>query len=115
MNDERDDEQAELKKLLRRWEIEAPSQGLEQRLRQSFRAQAKPAMRGGRIVLPAPVAALIVVGLLLLGALAGRRVVPAPVDSRVPHESRGGGLANLKALPEVRVSVIAQGERDAQR
>lgn len=121
MNEPDDDaEDRELRAQLRRWELEAPSEGLEQRLRRSYRGLAKPpvarwAVRGGQVVLPAPVAALIVLALLLLGAAAGRRVSPHPVESHAPGAPSLGGLANLTVLPEVRVTVVARGEDDDQR
>ncbi len=119
MTEEGDDDKGskELHALLSRWKVEAPSEGLSDRMRRSYRAELGGASRSSarRIVLPLPLAALIAIGLLLLGALAGRGLrdpsVPGGAASEVTDR---GGLANLRPLDDVHVRIDGPGGDDAR-
>jgi hypothetical protein len=119
MNDDpRDDESdPQLTTWLRLWKTPRAPAGLEERLRASYRAgvprpPAWTRVLKTRITLPLPLAALVIGLALAIGMLAGRHSPSAGRDGtdggRLPVAGQGG-LANLRPLPEVRITVLKAG------
>lgn len=118
MNDDRKDDESdpELTAWLRLWQAPRTPVGLGERLRTSYRAEVvrPPSWRRvleTRITLPLPLAALVVALAMGIGILAGKQL-PAigGADAGRPAVAGEGGLANLRPLPEVRVTVLKTGE-----
>lgn len=119
MNDDQKDDESDpqLTAWLRLWEPPRTPVGLGERLRTSYRAEVvrPPSWRrvlGSRVTLPFPLAALVVGMALAIGVLAGTQL-PA-VAREGTHRGRSavageGGLANLRPLPEVRITVLKTG------
>lgn len=119
MNDDPKDGESDpkLTAWLRLWETPRPPVALEARLRSSYRAQVlrPPSWRRAlqaRITVPLPLAALVVALALGIGVLAGKRgpaVGREGTDGSRLHVADAGGLANLRPLPEVRITVLKAG------
>jgi hypothetical protein len=111
----------ELAGWLRLWEAPAPSGRLDDRVGASYRSGiAVPFWKRvarGRVVLPVPVAALFAVLLLLTGSLAIWGYLQRGSGEGLRREagSSAGGLADLRPLPEIRLTVLKGGGSDAQR
>ena len=120
--DEKDDgKDRRLTAWLRLWEAPPAPVGLGERLKASYRSgvQRPPLwtrLLEARIHLPLPLAALVVVLVLGIGVLAGRQLSRGPADRGERWPVAGeGGLANLRPLPEVRVTVLKQGGESNDR
>jgi hypothetical protein len=72
-----------------------------------------------RVSVPLPLAALVVGLLLGIGIVAGRQLGHVRPDrgdaEHAPAAGGEGGLANLRPLPEVRVTVVKNGGFDDRR
>ena len=116
--DEKDGEKdQELASWLRRWAAPRAPDRLDQRVKAAYRSTVPRTtpwkrLREARISLPLPLA-LLVAGLVLgVGVLAGSLLSRGgPVGGRGERSevARGGGLENLRPLPEVRLTVLKQG------
>jgi hypothetical protein len=105
---ERDDEKdVELASWLGRWTAPPVPERLGGRLQDSYRARRARRRWGGffeaRLTLRAPLAALIAIALLVTGLFLGRRFSATERPDR--DDSLARGLADLRPLPEVRVTV----------
>ena len=116
MNDDRKDDESdpELTAWLRLWQAPGMPVGLQERLTTSYRAEVGPRswrrVLAARITLPLPLAALVILLAMGIGILAGKQL-PAigGTDAGRPAVAGEGGLANLRPLPEVRVTVLKTG------
>ena len=120
-NDQDDDKDPDLTAWLRRWAAPPAPASLERRVTESYRSRV--AVRSvwsrllrTRVSLPIPLAALVVGLLLGIGIFAGRQLGRVPPDrgdaEHSPASVEEGGLANLRPLPEVRVTVLKGGSDD---
>ena len=123
-NDRDDDKDQELTAWLRRWEAPHTPESLGRRVTESYRSQMGrrsvwSRLLEARISVPVPLAALVVGVLLGIGIFAGRQLAhvrPHRGDAeRSPAVSGEGGLANLRPLSEVRVTVLKGGGSDDRR
>jgi hypothetical protein len=122
-NDPDDEKDPDLTAWLRRWAAPPAPASLERRVTESYRSRV--AVRSvwsrllrARVSVPLPVAALVVGLLLGIGIFAGRQlghVRPDRGDAEHAPASVEGGLANLRPLPEVRVTVLKGGRSDDRR
>ena len=119
-----DDKDQKLTGWLRRWEAPHSPESLGRRVTESYRSRIGARsvwsrLMGARISVPLPVAALMVGLLLGIGIFAGRQLGHVRPDrgdaERSPAVAGEGGLANLRPLPEVRVTVVKAGGSDDQR
>jgi hypothetical protein len=121
MNEHRDDEKDEdLAGWLRLWDAPAVPDRLADRLLADYRSRSRPwwkRLLRAEVRLPAPIAALVAAAILGVGLLAGARLG----GDRAPRLQRpvapiDRGLADLRPLPEIRVTVLREGgPRDDQR
>lgn len=125
-NDQDDDRDQDLTAWLRRWEAPPAPASLERRLTKSYRSRIGTRsvwsrLLAARISVPLPLAALVVGLLLGIGIFAGRQLGHARPDrgdaERLPATAAAGegGLANLRPLSEVRVTVLKGGGSDDRR
>ncbi|HET6900512.1 MAG TPA: hypothetical protein VFK70_19320 [Vicinamibacteria bacterium] len=124
MNDRDDEKDEDLAGWLRQWESPKPSARLDERVRQSFReARTRESLwkrlLSARVSLPLPVAALLIGVALVVGLAAGRRLGSGRAErgdaDRAPAVAGEGGLANLRPLPEVKLTVLREGGSDDRR
>jgi hypothetical protein len=116
-----DEKDPELTGWLRLWEPPMPSGRLDDRVGASYRSGIglpfwKRVVRG-RVVLPVPIAALLVVLLVLTGGLAVWALHRERYGAGAEREfqaSTSGGLADLRPLPEIRMTVVKGGGSDAR-
>jgi hypothetical protein len=118
MNEHRDDEKDEdLAGWLRLWDAAAVPDQLGDRLLAAYRSRNRPwwkRLLQAQVRLPAPIAALVAAALLGVGLLAGVRL--ASHRARRPVAPIDRGLADLRPLPEIRVTVLREGgNRDDHR
>jgi hypothetical protein len=122
-NDEPRDEESdrELGIWLRLWAPPRPPAGLDERVMAAYRSAQAPRRRRGlwevQVRLSLPVAALLAALLLGAGAAAasGWRRPKSPGDTGgVPLASMSGGLADLRPIPEIRMTVVRRGGSDDQ-
>jgi hypothetical protein len=123
-NDRDDDKDQDLTAWLRRWEAPHTPESLGRRVTDSYRSRIGcrsvwSRLMEGRISVPVPLAALVVGLLLGIGILAGRQLGHVHPDrgdaERSPAVAGEGGLANLRPLSEVRVTVLKGGGSDDRR
>ena len=114
----------ELSSWLRSWRLPPAPARLDERVKASYRAVflRAPAWKRlweARINVSLPLAVLSVGLVLGTGILAGNLLLrgsPGEGDGDRSHPARGGGLVNLRPLPEVRLTVVRQGgDPDEQR
>ena len=123
MSDDWKDEEkdSELTGWLRLWEAPVPSARLDDRVGASYRSRIGTPfwkrLARGTVTVPLPVAAMFVFVLLLTGSLVIWGYLRNGAGGGVRREagSSGGGLADLRPLPEIRLTVLKGGGSDAQR
>lgn len=111
----------ELTGWLRLWEAPAPSGRLDDRVGASYRSGiGVPFWRRvarGRVTFPVPVAALFIVLLAITSGLAAWAFHREGYGAGAEHESQAstsGGLADLRPLPEIRLTVVKGGGSDVR-
>jgi hypothetical protein len=121
-DDQDDGKDEELGRWLRLWEPPPLPARLGERLKASYRSGERRAsvwkrLLEARVSMPVPVAVLIVGALLAIGILAGKRFqVSRDHGAGRPSAVEGeGGLANLRPLPEIRLTVLRQGGESDDR
>jgi len=123
-NDRDDDGDEDLTGWLRRWEAPPAPESLGRRVAESYRSRIGrrsvwSRLLDARISVPVPLAALVVGILLGIGIFAGRQLAPVGPPrgdaERSPAVAGEGGLANLRPLSEVRVTVLKGGGSDERR
>lgn len=125
-NDQDDDKDQDLTAWLRRWDAPPAPARLGTRVTESYRSMVAARsvwsrLLGARISVPLPLAALMVGLLLGIGIFAGRHLGHVRPDrgdaERLPAGAAAGegGLANLRPLSEVRVTVLKGGGSDDRR
>jgi len=123
-NDRDDDRDPDLTAWLRRWEAPPAPESLGRRVAESYRSRIGrrlvwSRLLEARISVPVPLAALVVGILLGIGIFAGRQLAPVGPPrgdaERSPAVAGEGGLANLRPLSEVRVTVLKGGGSDDRR
>ena len=121
-HDKDDDKDPELTEWLRRWESPGTPVGVGERLREAYRSRVvwRPLWKRllmTQVSVPLPLAALFVGVALVIGILAGQQLAhgrPGRGDAERSPVA-GGGLANLRPLPEVRLTVLKAGGSDDWR
>jgi hypothetical protein len=119
-HDEDDNKDPELTEWLRHWESPGTPVGAGERLREAYRSRIvrRPLWKRlltARVSVPLPLAALFVAGALAIGIVAGQQLAhgrPDRGDAERSPVAGGGGLANLRPLPEVRLTVLKAGGSD---
>jgi hypothetical protein len=123
-NDQDDDKDQDLTAWLRRWEAPPAPASLGRRVTESYRSRVAgrsvwSRLLRARVSVPLPLAALVVGLLLGIGIVAGRQLGHGHVDrgdaEHAPAVRGEGGLANLRPLSEVRVTVLKGGGSDERR
>jgi hypothetical protein len=122
-HDKDDEKDQELTGWLRLWDTPRTPTGLSERLTESYRSRVRrrpvwKRLLEARISVPLPLAALLVGVALGIGILAGRQLAhgrPDRGDAGRSHVAGEGGLANLRPLPEVRLTVLKAGGSDDRR
>jgi hypothetical protein len=114
-----DEKDPELRSWLQLWEAPATPRRLDERVGASYRSRVRESLWSrlarGRVVVPVPLAALFVVLLLLTGGLVIWGSRRNGLGAGVRREAVGsGGLADLRPLPEIRLTVVKGGGSDAQ-
>jgi len=123
MSDDWKDEEKEpeLRGWLQLWEAPPTPGRLDERVGASYRSGVRVSLwkrlARGRVTLPVPVAALFVILLAITSSLAAwafRREMQSPGGEHESQASTSRGLADLRPLPEIRVTVERGGGSDVR-